>query len=137
MLTSCNGSSTTDAGGNDTGMQSDAPVDAGPSINGCHDSDFVDITSNPTVSFAGTAYTPKCALVHAGTMVTFSGSFSTHPLNPGHSPNNMDSNGSPNNPIMATSTGATATFTFATAGDYPFYCAVHFAVGMNGVIRVQ
>jgi plastocyanin len=114
-------------------------ADAGPSLNNCHDSDYVDISSMamPTVMFSGMAYTPRCATIHVGQSVTFSGSFGTHPLMPGHAPNNTDPIGAPNSPIMATASGMTATFMFTAAGDYPFYCANHYPAGMSGVIRVQ
>jgi len=33
--------------------------------------------------------------------------------------------------------GATYEHTFAQAGTFPYYCSVHFALGMTGTITVQ
>lgn len=115
---------------------------AGPTVlNGCNTADFIDRTATAairTVAFGGTtgfAYSPKCITVAAGQQVTFSGMFASHPLRPGVGATTTA--GSPNNPIMATSTGTTVNFTFPTAGMYPYNCQLHDGSGMNGVVKVQ
>lgn len=112
-----------------------------PTYNGCAMTDFTDqsgVGGVRTVTFGGVAgnvYSPKCMLIAAGQMATFTGAFSTHPLRPGVGSDSTA--GSPNNPITATSTGTTATFTFTTAGDYPYNCSNHDSFGMHGVIKVK
>lgn len=88
-----------------------------------------------TVSFGGTlgfTYSPKCIIVSPGTDVTFSGSFGTHPLRAYTDAANTD----PGNPIQATSSGSTATFTFSTAGSFGYYCSQHVGLGMCGAVYV-
>ena len=110
-----------------------------PTYNGC--TTFMDqsaAAASRTVMFgggAGLAYTPKCMRINAGQQVTFQGSFASHPLRPGVGL--MATAGSPNNPIVATGSGTTMTFTFPTAGDYPYNCQRHDSTGMSGVVRVQ
>lgn len=112
-----------------------------PTYNGCAMTDFVDqsgVGGVRTVTFGaglGNAYSPRCMLIAAGQMATFTGMFGTHPLRPGVGSNATA--GSPNNPITATNTGTTASFTFPTAGDYPYNCSNHDSFGMNGVIKVK
>ena len=90
------------------------------------------------VGVSGLIYEPKCLLIAAGQTATFAGNFSTHPLRPGKAPGrNRDSDGSPNNPIAATNSGSAVTFTFPTAGLYPYYCETHGGGAMIGVIKVQ
>jgi plastocyanin len=79
------------------------------------------------------AYAPKCLKVTAGTSVTFSGSFTSHPLA-------KSSEGDANNPITDQSSGSSASVTFSTRGFYPYHCAFHGAdggIGMAGVVWVQ
>lgn len=122
-------------------MATAAPDMAGPAVfNGCNTADFVDRTAAGairTVTFgtAGNTYSPKCITIAAGQSVMFSGMFGSHPLRPGVGANATA--GSPNNPITVTSAGATASFTFPTAGTYPYNCQFHDAGGMNGVVKVQ
>lgn len=107
-------------------------------IHGCDVAAATDETASAavTITFAGTAYTPKCVRVKAGTQVTFSGDFTLHPLVGGEvkagtkTPDAMS-------PIQETSTGMSAMFTLSTPGTYPYYCDVHAIVGMVGVIFVE
>ncbi len=130
-------------GGNpDLAMTGSMPDMAGPAtLNGCGTANFVDRTASTalrTVSFGGTsgfAYSPKCITIAAGQQVMFSGDFTTHPLRPGVGGNATA--GSANNPIVATGTGNTASFTFPAAGSYPYNCLLHDGSGMNGVVKVQ
>jgi plastocyanin len=114
-------------------------------VNGCHPNatpnDFV---TGDAISFTYPAFTPPCLQVSPGSTVTFTGTaagggFETHPLTPGIPPN-LSTPSIPvatSSPIMAQSTGMSASFTFATAGIYPYYCARHDIVGMYGVILVR
>jgi plastocyanin len=58
-------------------------------------------------------------------MVTWNGTFADHPLTP-------DGTG----PIVTTSTGTTASFTFATAGSFGFHCAVHPTMMLGAIFVV-
>ena len=126
----------------DTGNDVPTVMDTGTGtpLNGC--TTFTDLTASTatrTITFVTPAYTPKCSTITAGQTVMFSGDFTMHPLTPGRAPSRpaTDSASATPNPITVTNTGATASFTFPTAGDYGFYCAVHESLGMYGVIRVQ
>ncbi len=121
------------------------PADAGPTLNGCAGGDYVDRTAasaDRTVSF-GTAngsppfnYAPRCITIAAGQSVTFNGTFAAHPLSPGSNPTALTA-GSANNPIQRTGSGSPAMFTFPTAGLYPYFCEMHYAAGMMGVVQVH
>lgn len=110
-------------------------------VNGC--SNFTDATgagASRTVNFGSTlgdSYSPNCLAVAAGQQVTFTGSFTTHPLAPGAAASAGGAAGSPNNPIQNMTSGNTVTFTFPTAGTYPYLCSVHQALGMYGAIQVR
>lgn len=117
----------------------DAPMIDAPSsmINGCTLATATDRTGMGTtsISFASFAYTPPCTKVSVDTAVTFAGTFSAHPLAAGTIAGGNPTP-DPTSPIQATSTGTTATFSFSTAGTYPFYCSSHFGGGMYGAIFV-
>jgi plastocyanin len=97
-----------------------------------------------TVNFGlidgGFNYSPKCLKVSAGTSVTFSGDFSSHPLEPSALRGTLTGN-----PITSTSAvpdgGTTKAFTFATPGFYAYFCQFHDSsdsgMFMSGVIWVQ
>lgn len=112
-----------------------------PTFNGCAEANYVDMTAAGAaraITFGGGvgfAYSPKCMLIAAGQSVSWTGTFSSHPLRPGVGGNATA--GSPNNPITATDTGTTVSFTFPTAGYYPYRCNSHGGSGMNGAIKVQ
>jgi len=73
-------------------------------------------------------------------VVTFSGDFLFHPLlggtvvGSGLSAVITPATGGPFVPV--TSAGTTRDFTLAATGDFPFYCTVHAAAGMAGVVTV-
>jgi plastocyanin len=80
----------------------------------------------------GQQYQPSCLLAHLGDVVTFSGSFSSHPLTP-------SSRATAASPISPTASGGSATFQFDQLGYFPYYCAQHGSdsgAGMAGVVRV-
>ena len=111
-----------------------------PGINGC--TSFNSVTAPATINFGGNfgnAYDRPCIAISANDRVTFSGSFSIHPLRPGLAPSQSGGPdaGSPNNPILSTSNGTSAQFTFVNTGTYPYYCSVHEGVGMFGAIQVR
>lgn len=119
--------------------------ESGPIFHGCTDANFVDrtaATAERRVGFGSTRgsgpfdYLPKCILIAAGQSVSFEGDFNQHPLSPGTSATARNA-GSPNNPITRTTSGSSASFTFASAGTYPYFCELHVAAGMAGVVRVR
>lgn len=116
----------------------------GAGLNGCTDSTFTD-RSDPmaqrVIAFGGamgspaTNFAPPCITITQGQSVTFVGNFSSHPLTPGEYRGLHL--GSDNNPIPATTSGDTPReVTFPTTGNFPFYCQIHHALGMHGVVRV-
>lgn len=118
-----------DAGGTDGGFTL-SPV------NGCGDTQFA--ASDHTaagdaraISFpmgaAPAQYSPPCMRIKVGQTVTWTGDFASHPLE--------KFGGDADNPIAATSSGATASATFATAGVFGFHCANHPS-SMLGAIQV-
>jgi len=96
------------------------------------------VSSTTTIAFGGAVgfnYDPHCLTVPAGTTVTFSGDFATHPLIPS-AMRGMTAG----NPIAATSAGTSATFTFANPGFYAYLCVFHGSddgTSMSGVIWVR
>ena len=114
---------------------------AAPTFNGCTPPMFQNGPRASTVSFGGAGgsplfgYAPPCLRVAAGASVTFAGDFSVHPLSPGTSPTTTTA-GSANNPIARTETGTSLAVTFPTAGVYPYFCEMHYAAGMAGVVLV-
>ncbi len=125
------------------GASANGSVDSSiPAFNGCTPEMFVTGTSATTVSFGGQAssplfgYAPKCVRITAGESVTFTGDFSVHPVSPGTSPTATTA-GSASNPIPLQQTGSSLSVTFPEAGTYPYFCQVHYAAGMSGVVLVQ
>ena len=119
-------------------------------FNGCSASQFVDRTANTAprvISYGGAngsgpySYDPPCMTIAAGQNVTISGgtisSFGTHPLSPGV-PGNPDA-GTPRTPIPRVTDGTVreVMVDFPTPGTYPFFCELHGAGGMTGVVQVR
>ena len=116
------------AGGSSAGFMAFAPCTTESSY----------VATPTTITFGGTVgfnYSPQCLKVPAGTMVTFSGDFTTHPLAP------SAMRGDPaNNPIVNMSDGTTAAFTFSAKGFFAYLCNFHGTddgAFMSGVIWVQ
>ena len=103
-------------------------------INGCDPATAEDHTTEPsvTITFGGLAYTPACIRIAAGSSVTFSGAFSSHPLAAGE-----DGVKDASSPIAETATGTTATFMFPNAGAFPYFCTLHHASGMEGAVFAE
>jgi plastocyanin len=98
-------------------------------------------TTGTTIQFGvngALAYQPDCLEVAAGTTVTFSGDFVTHPLTPSARRGTLTGN-----PITASNglPGANSEdFTFPNPGFYAYYCAEHSddsGTLMDGVIWVK
>lgn len=122
------GSGSGGSGGSGAGFMAFLPCDTASSY----------VSTPTTITFGGAVgfdYAPKCLKVPAGTSVTFSGEFATHPLTP------SATRGDPaNNPIVNMSNGTTASFTFPTPGFYAYLCNFHGSddgTSMSGVIWVQ
>jgi plastocyanin len=90
----------------------------------------------PTVTFGtagpGNAYSPACIKIKTGQSVTWNGNFAGHPLQ-GGSAGTPD----PQSPIGLTNSGTMKTVTFSKSGTYPYYCTIHYSVGMVGTVFVQ
>ena len=95
-----------------------------------------DYADSGTVNFGGAlgnVYSPRCVRVRAGTRITFSGDFASHPLRP-------STRGTSGNLIPATNTGDRAGIIFGSPGFFPFYCQFHgdgSGGGMAGVVQVM
>ncbi len=138
------GSSTSGSGGGGTGGDSSSGGGtttsstgggggAGPTlVNGCDISTAEDLTGMAAVDLTWSNPHQKCIRISAGTDVTWTGTFSFHPLSGGVT-------GTPDalSPITAADqTGASATVNFEGTGEFPYYCTVHLAA-MQGVIYVE
>lgn len=125
-----------DSGQVDTGLDTSGPrctqAELDQSV-GPGGGDFTAMTS-VEITFptdgAPAQYTNRCAKVKVGTTVTFSGSFSSHPLEPngGDKPTPI-----PSDTMDVDGGGLDVTMT--TAGTYGFECAFHPSI-MFGAIQV-
>jgi plastocyanin len=128
------------AGGGTPGFMSLLPcVSEGDYVTGTGDAGTAGM---PTISFGtinGTnTYVPKCLKTPAGSTVTFSGNFGSHPLVPSTVRGNTTNN--PITTVVSNPDGGKMSFTFPSAGFYAFYCGEHgtdAGDGMAGVIWVQ
>ncbi len=130
--------------GNVAATPDDAAVapDAVASPAFCGASGFVDRRGmgEVTIGFGGElgsapfGYTPACVTVNVGQSLRFVGGFNTHPLSPGTSP--TDDTGAAGSPILRTTSGNELRFTADAAGEFPYYCELHFAGNMRGIVRV-
>lgn len=116
-----------------TGSGTGSGTGTGSLVHGCSMALAEDMTGMATVNLDWTNPHSRCILVDVGTDVVWTAtpSFTAHPLAGGVSPTDDD------NFISQTDqSGATATVTFDTAGDYPYFCTSH-PVGMSGVVYVE
>ena len=134
---SSSSSSTSASSSSSTTSSSSSSTSGGVNVNGCDPATAEDHTADATVTIKfggneGLKYNPPCITIKTGTSVTFEGTFGGHPLAGGNA-------GQPDatSPITSTTSGTTATFTFPTAGSFPYYCTAHFSSGMQGAIFVQ
>jgi plastocyanin len=127
------------AGAPTAGDSTDTPV----TLNGCDAESYEDHSAESDerviqIAANGLNFTPKCLLIGVGQGVRFEGSLSSHPLAPGN-PDDPNA-GSRDSPIVATSSGMSADFTFATAGTFPYFCELHAfgkGAGMAGAVLVR
>jgi plastocyanin len=114
-----------------------------PDFNGCTAAAYEDDRAASAARIIGIAtegglnFTPKCMTIAVGQTVRWEGSLAAHPLAPG----NIDhpEAGSPDSPIVVTSSGSSVEFTFNSAGTFPYVCQVHSfgdGLGMAGVVHV-
>jgi len=87
------------------------------------------------------AYTPANLTVQVGDTVRWVWGSSGHSVVSGTNGNADNQFCSPSNtgcdnPLLSSS-GATYEHTFTQAGTFPYYCSVHFSLGMTGTITVQ
>jgi plastocyanin len=86
-------------------------------------------TANREIAFTFSMYTPNCIKVQTGQTVTFTGSFAQHPLAQSCGPES----------VLFNTAGMSKSFTFATPGNYGYYCTFHgnqMGQGMAGSIQV-
>jgi plastocyanin len=110
-------------------------------INGCDLTNAVNLTGGAPTAIAfggalGLNYVPKCIKVTQGTVVTFNGDFSGHPLVGGEVAGGSKVQASTGPFLPATSTGMAASFTMSATGAFPYYCDFHALSGMTGAVFV-
>lgn len=111
--------------------------------NGCLADDFVDRRGLAVVEIANNdpgnsfRYRPRCTLISEGTVVRFLAvpGFGTHPLFAGTIENGMPVL-DPSSPIGSITLGDSADRLLAATGEFPFFCDVHYQMGMQGSILV-
>ena len=98
-------------------------------LNGCDLATATDLTAmaTATVTFANGnfSYAPKCMKVKSGTVVTFNGSFSVHPLIGGTVAGGVATPAASGPFVPVTNMGTTKAFTMSSAGTFPYYCMPH------------
>lgn len=110
----------------------------GASVHDCDQATAVDQTAQAavTIAFPSLEYTPACVRVKAGTAVTFEGDLGLHPLVGGEFADGIKTPDE-SSPIKATSSGMSVTFTLSDPGAYPYYCDIHYSIGMKGAVFVE
>lgn len=158
IASSCDGGGGTETGastGNTTDATTGTPTTGAPTtgtptttgdattgddglINGCDPATADDHTADAetTVNQVAREYLPKCIRIKAGASVKIVSTFSSHPLVGGLIQGGVEVP-DPTSPIAATSTGAEAVFTFASAGSFGYYCDKHGLAGMSGAVFVE
>ncbi|MBK9261025.1 MAG: hypothetical protein IPM54_14610 [Polyangiaceae bacterium] len=131
----CNGDACTNNSECSSGMCYEGACVA--SVNGCDINTAQDFTAMPlTITFTSFSYTPKCAKVKVGAVVTINGSYSNHPLEGGIVSGGMLDQASSGPFIPVTNTGTTKNFTMSSTGTFPYYCVPHALGGMIGAVFV-
>lgn len=90
----------------------------------------IPIEDTPTAANALYNFTPRYIIIKAGTTVTWINKSAAVP----HTVFATNKGAFPDSPILAAGTG-TYSYTFTTAGDYPYFCSIHPA--MTAWIIVQ
>lgn len=124
-----------DQGGAAAGGNGDGGA-AADLLNGCDVATAENQLTAATVDIEWKLSTQKCIRVSAGTVVNWNvtapSTFASHPLAGGDV-----NDGSEPGPITdSDQSGATASVTFDTAGEFPFFCEFHLGA-MQGVIYVE
>lgn len=112
-------------------------------LNNCVGSDFADRRGLAQISIANDdptnpfRYRPRCVTISEGTTVTFRAvpSFGMHPLYGGTIDGGVATI-DPASPIGSIRLGTEAQRVLSDAGEFPFFCDVHYNQGMAGSIRV-
>ncbi len=128
----------------DTGDEPDTapPVDMGPqrlAAHACTYAAATDMTGTAAINITDIAGWEighnVCLIVSAGTVLTWDGNFTAHPLKGGVAPM-----ADATNPIQIAGDGVTGAaaidVTLADTGDYGYYCGIH-TTSMRGVIYVD
>ncbi len=91
-----------------------------------------------TVTFGGSdfRYRPRCLSIAVGDAVHFAGDFALHPMTGGAVLEGVPVR-DPRSPLPYSNAGEEATFRADRPGVFPYYCQVHWVIGMNGVIYVR
>ena len=99
-------------------------------VNGCSRGTATEAAGDVDLTWALTHQ--ECTAIAVGATVTWTGDFVLHPLVGGEAP--VEDAGSD---ISASDqSGASASVTFATAGEYTYFCTIH-GTSMQGVIYVE
>jgi plastocyanin len=112
----------------------------GTMVNGCDSITALDKTASATttVTFSDLlVYDPACIRIKAGSSVTWSGNFTLHPLE-GGTVSGAAKSPDPASPIKLTTVAdaGSVTFGFPAAGNFGYYCTVHWGIGMKGAVFV-
>jgi plastocyanin len=137
----CGDSGTGGAGGGPSGGGDEGGAPAGGSgdggsgpalLNGCSLATADDQTAAAEVDIDWVLSTQECIRISAGSTVNWNGNFVSHPLVGG----DVADGEAPGLITDSDQSGATASVTFAAAGEYPFFCTIHLT-SMQGVIYVE
>ena len=97
--------------------------------------DWLDVPpAQRVINFVCCSYTPPCTKIEAGQTVTFSGSFTSHPLRGGVVVAGVPQP-QPGNPIPNVDSGSIFDVTFPEPGAWGYYCDAHFGF-MYGAVFV-
>jgi plastocyanin len=113
------------------------------SLNNCVDTGYTDLSKASATRMimpvtGKLAFDVPCMEIAAGQSVMFMWNYASHPLMPGIAPSHPNDTGATEpSPIPMKSSGANGTFTFPAPGYYPYYCSLHEASGMMGVVKVK
>lgn len=112
-------------------------------LNNCLEGDFLDQRGQAEIQIANDdptnpfRYRPRCVTISEGTRITFRAipNFGMHPLYGGVVAGGQATI-DPESPIGSISSGSQAERVLLDAGEFPYFCDVHFPQGMIGSIRV-
>ena len=98
-------------------------------------------THTVTVGPGAPIFSPASLTIHVGDTVHWVWASAGHSVVSGTNGTTDNQFCSPNNTSCdnppLSGAGATYDHTFTTAGTFPYYCSVHFSLGMTGTITVQ